>query len=719
MTDFKSQGKYIIKNAHGKLQMKSELEIIDLLAKKAITPDTKVFVMMLNQWSMVKNLCLFTKKSSYSPTKEFDSETHHVDSEINVEFNESVDYIHLLNNFEDAKEIAKKTQIEFIERINTLEIDCHIKKERIRYLENLNHTFINNQKTLQKDYQELQKSIEKSNKIARERDTRDSEMAVLQSEVHKRILEQEIFQNDIAHIKKINQELHHINSSLKKDYSELLELNERTKLHYEKILIEKKFYEEKINDKNELIEKLQSELSLIKSLYHSAVEKFENYSFDYTEYKKQVGIYRLDIDVINLDRDRLQEEQKKLNDELKKLNEQINNLKMEIERRDGELLKTHSLLKTSEHKNQRLVEENHQLTQKIDETEKLLVQLKTLPPVPSDYIPMAEHEQVLEKNLTQTKEQFNKQLQDLTKKIDQLEREASLLQSNFNITLQEKNELQELCRTQNIKIKKLVSFKDYAAKKMSDTITSYNSKIVDFKNTLSKQKNEYSKIITKLKDVKQDEVKIDELLEVQSKMADTNKVEDIDSVGELFEVSNDKIWKVKLKDLTNNLYSILELKHMFEEKEINSETSIKKLGDNWKKVSDTFEMNTTLFTKQLDDELRIFIKRDDFRIPCSFNLKVDYLGQQYQAICSNLSASGCFVTLKNAPQSIFDEGGVMKIYFPKFESTKTVVIDCEIKRIEKTDQTGCGLKFSQINNEIKSFIDSHLHVFSASLNKSA
>jgi chromosome segregation ATPase len=294
------------------------------------------------------------------------------------------------------------------------------------------------------------------------------------------------------------------------------------------------------------------------------VDKFENYSFDYTEYKKQVGIYRLDLDVLNIERDRLHEEIRKLNEDSKRLTTQLNHVKTEIENKDIEIEKLTKTIKLSSEEKKLLSNHNKNLINETKILNEQIKQLKSLPPVPSDYIPMSQHEENLRKQeeklkadfshqLTTNQSKAEKELQELIKKVEILERESVLLQSNFNIAQQEKNELQELCRTQNIKIKKLISFKDYAAKKMSETITSYNSKIVDYKNTLSKQKNEYSKVISKLKDVKEDEVKIDELLAVQSNMADSNKIEDIDSVGELFEVSNDKIWKIKSKELNQNI----------------------------------------------------------------------------------------------------------------------------------------------------------------------
>jgi DNA repair exonuclease SbcCD ATPase subunit len=729
--------KYFLKNKDGNLVPKTSGELIQLIKNKDLKADTRIYTTQYNKWMKLKDLNIYKNKSQFTDNEAINSSES---IEINISKKAPIapisheQYITLIDEVEDARSVSFHAQYEQADKIKKLQhekqsylIKCQQLEYKLTELEEEKSYLIEEKKGLKKEYKKMRDELnDLSSKF--EDGSEDIIYAKNKAEINKLKNENHLLKNESENIRELNNKLILQNETLKQDINSYIIQKEDIETKYIKIKNEKEFFVDRLNSYKKEIQRLAHELSRKKDLYSSIAAKFEESHEVNNSLRVEVSNYKSELD-------HMQKKHAHLLDDYEQLQEKHHEITKEL----GELRKTHF---NADINLQKLHDENDYLNKKlrhiIDEKNTLedkVEGLSQLPPVPTGHISIVDHDNQIQKYKDDIQILFedNKKLEDqlreselsesknqeMLNEIRQKSSEVEYIKARAFKMLQKKKQLEALAKLQKQKIKKLEEFKQMATKKFGDSVQDLNNQIKAYKQEIEEERNKNTQIINSLSNVNKDEVLVDDLLNAQKDIADEEIVADQESIGELFEINNEPIWKLKVDNLIDGPYSFLDIKNMLEQREINPTDSLKKPGSPWKKIEDIFEFNTEILTKKEDDETKLFIKRDDLRIPVFEDVTMTLDGEVYQGKCSNLSSGGCFIESTAFNNRVFVVGKELKIKFTGEGDHKGVEINTQLRSITNDMPPGAGVQFLDMNEEKLSKLNHFFQKFSRTFGKKA
>lgn len=713
--------KYFLKNAQGSLIPRTEGELIDLIHNKTVKGETKVFSTQFNKWVKLKDLNIYKNRNQINDNEEL-NKLETVSSLETQNLVRHADYISLLDQVEDARAVAFQAQFENSDKIQKLEVENEKLKEQLRFLEYSQKEEESAKAHYLKEYEKLQKELKEINKNLKF-DKNDTELTKAKSEVKNLKSEIMFLENEVKSQTEFKNKLMIQNEELKADIISYHEAKEQIETESYKIKNERKFYLDRLGTYKEEVERLTNDIHKKRAMYRKISDRYEE---DRELYSRNKYI----VNDLKAENEHLQRQSTNSLTQLEKV-QSLNHTLSE------DLVKFQSKTYEQEIEIQKLKAENNYIQgsleyvtqQKLEAEDKLNNLQFTPPPVPvsDDVISKEEHDNVIDlkqhkiEDLEDHVESLEKEIKSLNKEINSLKEEKEELHTqNQNILskknkeieyiksralklLQKKKQLETLAKKQKNIIKKLNNFKNEAIKKYGDRVQNINSQLDNYKKDLEQEKNKNKEImnnISTLKNVKSNEVEVASLLNQQQDIADDAIVADEESIGELFEVSNDEVWTVKFEGEVHGPHTFLEIKQMLQDRDIDEYSSVKKPGAPWKKIEDIFEFNTEILTKTDEDgEVQLYIKRDDLRIPLFEDVMMTTVKQDFAGKCSNLSSGGCFIESTAFNNKLFKVGKDIKIEFTGDGPHKGLVVTAQLRSITGDITPGAGFQFIDMDDE--------------------
>jgi hypothetical protein len=358
----------------------------------------------------------------------------------------------------------------------------------------------------------------------------------------------------------------------------------------------------------------------------------------------------------------------------------------------------------------KLQEEIHEKENKLETSEKLSkeyhIQVNDL------------NEEVKElKQIIHVLKNDNSKEEKLLNALNHKRKEIEYIKSRALKMLQKKKQLEITVKTQRAKMKKLEEFKAMAQKKFGSNIKDLEQQIASYKQEIEEERSRNLEILNTITNINQDQNIVNDLLDEQQNMANDEIVADEESVGELFEINNEAMWQIKVDNIIDGPYSFLDIKDMLEKREISSTASLKKPGSPWKNISDIFEFNTEILTKTEDGDTKLYIKRDDMRVPIFEDVTLVIENEEFNGKCTNLSNGGCFIESTALSNKIFIVGKEVEIIFTGDGPHQNLKITSEIRSITDSIPPGAGFQFTQIDEEQHTKLDHFFHKFLRHLEK--
>lgn len=725
-----SKYKYFLKNKDGNLVPKTNGELIELIKNKELKADTKIYTTQYNKWMKLKDLQIYKNKAQYSKSDAINNSEY---IEVGISKKSPIapitheQYITLIDEVEDARAVSFQSQFEHSELIRSLKNEKESLLNKCQRLEFQSEEAKQEAIRTKEEFQAIKKEFTKLNSTL-EYGKDEVEFTKIKAELINVNKELDLTKIENNNLKDLNNQLILQIESMKQDISSYILQKEEFETDHIKIKNEKKFYAERLSSYKNEIQRLAHELSKKKDLYHSILEKYEISQTETNDIRLQNSSYRTELDEARKELSFLKESHNELQDNYKDVVFELSALKKHSYTTDIDVQK-------SKDQNEYL---NKRLKQVLKEREELSLQvdnLSQIPPVPERYIPEPEHEnkiqEIQEKNdvlktrVEYLKEKLAEQEKtevhslEMQRNLNQKDKEIEYIKSRAYKMLIKKKKLEELVKKQMLKIKQLDDFKKAASKKFGDSVHDLNNQIEAYKREIEEERNKSSQIIESLSDVQKDEVLVDDLLNTQKNIADEEIVADQESIGELFEINNEPMWKLKFENKVGGPYSFLDIKDMLEQREINSTHSIKKPGTPWKKIEDIFEFNTEILTKKESGETKLYIKRDDLRIPVFEDVTMILEDNEYQGKCSNLSSGGCFVESTAFNNKNFVVGKEIKIIFTGDGNHKNLELITQLRSITKDMPPGAGFKFTNMDEEKLSKLSKFFEKFSKTFGKKA
>jgi len=732
--------KYFLKNEQGQLVGKSESEMVKLIMSKQVKSDTQVFSTKFNKWINLKELYVFKNKkqvnSKIEETPEVQKPVEQINNELEKE-NQCLDQtvskqqeelINLYSELEDAKTFVFHTQFESTQKVYELEVENQKLKERILMFENLAKEDTEQKKFFENEIKFLKKELTTLNKSVKKNVT-ETNLIKANSEIKN--LNEQILLKDQLLLKSENfaKSMREEMTQLKEEIHSAIEEREQVSIENIKLKQENRFFSSKLKSYTAEIEKLHTEINNKKQKFAKLAQKISNHS-DESETSQ------IELVFIKGENKRLEMLSSRAREELKKYQTELDSHILRIHELERDVFQNKINVKKEKALKEQLKANNEALYSHVHELESKIEDLSMLPPVPMGHITEQEHENVLSMEMAKAKK-YEKELEELKSQLEDIQAnevnntqmlEQKLLKKNQEVDyiksravkmLSKKKQLEILAKSQKVKIKKLEEVKNALLKKFGTNVQDLQLQIASYKKEIEEQKSKNSKILNNISNVQKDEVLVDDLLNQQRGMADDEIVADEESVGELFEINNEPVWKLKTEDSVDGPYSFLEIKNMIEQREINSSFSIKKPGSPWKKIEDIFEFNTEVLTKKDDDETKLYIKREDLRVPLFEDVTIFIEDQEFQGKCSNLSSGGCFIESLAFNNKIFTVGKEMKVVFKGEGSHKNLAVKVQLRSITNDVPPGAGTQFLDMTEEKLSALNHFFKKFSKTFGKVA
>lgn len=693
--------KYFLKNSQGSLVPRTEVELIDLIQSKTVKGETKVFSTQFSKWVKLKELNIYKNKNQYNQNEKIDElQTSPVSEKPDTI--EHAEYIHLLDQLEDAKAIAFKAKFESSDRIQKLEVENEKLKEKIKFLEYSNKEVKTDKDYYLKEYEKLQKELQVINKNLKF-DKHDTELTKAKAQIKSLTTELNFMQAEYDSQTEFNNKLILQNEELKSDIITYHELKEKFETENNKLNNERKFYVDKLATYKDEIERLALEVQKKRELNRKIAEKLESESETYSQHKYSFN------------------ELKSENEQLKKQAQSSLAQLEKVQKMHHEMSDDYVKFKTKSFEQEielkKLKAENDYihgnlafLNKQKAELEEKVSDLSYMPPVPDNHITLSEHENLVDlkevriKGLEEEVEKLNEEktslLEQKENELKKKNNEIEYIKSRAQKLLLKKKQLEELARKQKIAIKKVTEAKNLVLKKYGDKVQEFDSQIETYKNDLEEQRNKNKEMLTGLNNITTNEVEVDTLLNHQKDIADDAIVADEESIGELFEVSNDPLWTVRSNGDVHGPHTFLEIKQMLQDRDVDENTTVKKPGAPWKKISEIFEFNTEVLTKKEDDDddVKLYIKREDMRVPLFEDVTMWVGSQEFQGKCTNLSSGGCFVESSAFNNKVFKVGKDIKVEFTGDGPHKGLVITSQLRSITADVTPGAGFQFKDMDH---------------------
>lgn len=729
--DKKSFVKYFLKNAQGSLIPRTEGELIELIQGKSVKGETKVFSTQFNKWVKLKELNVYKNRSLLN-TNDTINNLEALPSNEKPNHVRHADYISLLDQVEDARAFAFKAQFENSDKLQKLEVENEKLKEKIRFLEYSNKEETSNKDHYLNEYEKLQSQLKEINKTLKF-DKHDTELTKAKSEVKNLQSEIKFLENEVKSQTEFKNKLMIQNEELKSDIISYHESKEQIETENNKIKNERKFYLERLETYKDEIERLSNEVHKKRALFRKVSDKYEEDRELYSRHKYIIS----DLEADNEHLKRQATNSLNQLDKVQQLNHQITE----------DLVKFQAKSYEQEIEIQKLTTENTYMSGNIElltnqkkTLEEKVTELHYTQPLPEDRISKTEHENILDLHEHKSEELGSKvnilesEISELKKEIISLQKEKDELHSkneeiinkkNKDIEyiksraqklLQKKKQLEAVAKKQKVIIKKLTEVKNAAIKKYGDRVQDFNSKLVEAQKEIAQEKNKNQEImnnISQLNNVNSNDVEIDNLLNQQQDIANNEILADEESIGELFELSNEELWSVRFEGEIHGPHTFLEVKQMLQDRDIDEETTVKKPGSPWKKISDIFEFNTEVMTKtDENDEVHLYIKRDDLRIPLFEDVLMTINNQEFNGKCTNLSSGGCYIESSAFNNKLFKVGEELRIEFTGDGAHKGLQLNTILRSLSKDIPPGAGFQFVDMNNDKLKKLDHFFTKFS-------
>lgn len=729
MSNF-SKYKYFLKNKDGNLVPKTNGELIELIKSKDLKAETKIYTTQYNKWMKLKDLQIYKNKAQYSKSDAINNSEY---IEVGISKKSPIapisheQYITLIDEVEDARAVSFQSQFEHSEIIRNLK---HEKESLINKCQRLEFQLEEAEQEAtrtKEEFQAIKKEFTKLNSTL-QYGKDEVEFTKIKAKLINVNKELDLAKNENENLKKMNNQLILQIENMKQDINSYILQKEEFETDHIKITNEKKFFVERLNSYKNEIQRLAHELSKKKDLYHSIFEKYETSQSETNDLRLQNSSYRTELDEVKKELSFLKESHDELQVNYKDVVFELSDLKKYSYTTDIDFQKSKD---QNEYLNKRLkqvLKEREELSQQVDN-------LSQLPPVPERYIPEYEHENQMQE-IQESHDALKARVEFLREKLDEQEntevhslemqrklnkknKEIDYIKSRAYKMLLKKKQLEELVKKQMLKLKQLDDFKKAASKNFGDSVQDLNNQIEAYKREIEEERNKNSQILESLSDVQKDEVLVDDLLNTQKNIADEEIVADQESIGELFEINNEPMWKLKVDNKVDGPYSFLDIKNMLEQREINSTHSLKKPGTPWKKIDEIFEFNTEILTKKENGETKLYIKRDDLRIPVFEDVTMILEDKEYQGKCSNLSSGGCFVESTAFNNKNFVVGKEIKIIFTGDGNHKNLEVMTQLRSITNDIPPGAGFQFTNMDEEKLSKLSKFFEKFSKTFGKKA
>ncbi|WP_157765764.1 PilZ domain-containing protein [Halobacteriovorax marinus] len=238
-------------------------------------------------------------------------------------------------------------------------------------------------------------------------------------------------------------------------------------------------------------------------------------------------------------------------------------------------------------------------------------------------------------------------------------------------------------------------------------------------------KDNYSKKVQELEEVKDREatlmIKIEEFKKVEEEnqiiQLNTSKEEEDEElnrlIGDAFEVSNECYWMIQRDgEEPSGPYNFSEVYHMKINGELDVGVKIKKGNDLYKAKADIFELSVPVSTHGSGENIRYFIKRSSMRVPFYEMITFEINGEEYKGYCTSLSVGGIFLELNKLDEDFaVDKKG--RLLFSAGALDNPFQCVAQIKNISDSRPKGIGLMFvdlpEQAQEDISFYINNYLN----------
>ncbi|MBD64615.1 MAG: hypothetical protein CME62_05385 [Halobacteriovoraceae bacterium] len=299
------------------------------------------------------------------------------------------------------------------------------------------------------------------------------------------------------------------------------------------------------------------------------------------------------------------------------------------------------------------------------------------------------------------KEKLNAEVENLREKNKILEQDEKYIagqdkiKTQYNQIIAKKNEKIHLLLQQNEKIKD----------KFSEESKQVKSQFEQYQFSLKAEQEKVKKLNVVVLEERKKAQELEKLLEDQKSLEkkiasdQSSPLRNDKSVGKVVEINNNAIWEVRgLESAQDKKFTFLELKDLILSKEVDNNTFVRQESKWWKKIKDCPEFKINYFTKTVAGETKVFIERQNIRIPTHFRVTLTTEKAEFTGLCINLSKGGCFIEVNefNAYDLRAEDEVVLKseseLFIEKGFSLKALI------KAVIPEERGLGLQFIELND---------------------
>ena len=708
MSAKKNQKSFYIKDTRGKLIILSESALLSMIKDKGLKPSTKVFNKDVGSWMKISDLNIYSNRSSIDL-----SEVN--DEQLNIEEvqsdDTSIQIIQLLDTVEDAKEAIFTARYEGLEKSKKIALKNNELKAQLTDASIKIHSYEVENKALQDRIKSLQnEKIELLQQTTFE--SSEVENSKLKSQNNKLKQQLKLVELDYKNELEINNNLIIQIEGLKKEAIELYERKEFHETQFNKIEKERVHFQENVQIYKVEIDHLNHDRAQIQEQFNKLLKRHE-------EYLNQDNIYKEKYVEAAKTISELKNSHSNYTSNLNKLKDLLNAKEKEVFKLADELDVQHNENQNLNTKNDNLTRQVLHLEQQLANHKNLINDLRDIPPTPGgvEVVELLQNEVAHLKNLVKDKEEQLKTLRGefvalksscvAMKTFQDTEMKRKELESAYNILFKKAKTITMKWRQgqkDNARLKqKLSEAKEQVI--ASQARESDKLSVVDNKIELAKE-SAPQQIEVQAQSVDERTQEFD-LTEYEAEL----EVVSVDEfLGKRFELDDGKVWKVNHPEFANNLYNIFELKELVENNNLNTDINVKMLGRSWKKISNTFELNTHIIVEEINGVVHYFVERKSVRVPTQKRVQVLVNSQIADATCTNVSQGGCFLEFPRLPDFLKNDQELsLKIFL---NPENTIIVNCVVKNIiNSLEVFGVGLMFQNTPKSLNDWISEEIHLF--------